>query len=161
MEGIKAVETPYTLKTFRTSKGNEYILKGTEQPVLYTSDGGLRKNESNFLKLYKKEQIDGLDSFRLVAQKEEKYIYPHKEEEKELSIIRKELFNPKTAAMTEQSEIAVNVGGGKTISCNGDVFKMNGNIATNRANNTPHITLDLSKGKLSAIAKRILKIISK
>ena len=55
----------------------------------------------------------------------------------------------------------MNVGGGKTIECSGDVFKMSGNVATNRANNTPEIAINMSKGKLTPMAKRILNIIKK
>lgn len=161
MEPIREVSTPVTLKTFRTKKGEEFILKGTEKPVMQTDMGGVRQNEFNHLKLYKKVQEDGLDTFRLVAQKEEKYTHDVKDNEKFLSKIKKALFDTKTGRITEQSEIALNVGGGKTIECNGDVFKMSGNIATNRPNNTPQVTMDLSKGKLTPMAKRIVKIITK
>ncbi len=162
MERIEAVSTPKTLRTFRTSKGQEYVLKGTEEPVSATQDGGLIKYEKNHLKLYQKVQKDGLDTFELVGQKEEKYTYGFKEKDKKsLTSIKKESFNPRTGQLTEQSLISANVGGGKTIECNGDVFKMSGNIATNRANNTPEISINLAKGKLTPIAKRILNIIKK
>ena len=161
MERIEAVSTPKTLRTFKTSDGKEFILKGTEQPISATEDGGLTRYEKNHLKLYQRVQKDGLDTFELVGKKSEKYTYNPHEDTKSLTTILKERYNPQTGALTEQSKIALNVGGGKTIECNGDVFRMSGNIATNRASNTPEITLNLSKGKLTPMAKRILNMFKK
>ena len=162
MKIIDDIATPKTLRTFKTSDGNEYVLKGLDAPKRYTDMAGVRQNESNILKLYKKTNIDGLDTFTLMRKKEEKYIlnYPNPGE-KELSLIRKEAFEPKTGKMIEQVEIAENVGGGKTIRCNGDVFQMSGNLATNRPVNKPEIRIDLGKGNLTPAAKRILKILTK
>ncbi len=161
MERIESVSTPKTLRTFKTSDGKELVLKGTENPIQATEEGGLIRYEKNHLKLYQKIQKDGLDTFELVGKKSEKYTYDFKKNTKALTSIEKETYNPNTGALTERSKIALNVGGGKTIECNGDVFKMSGNIATNRANNTPEVTLNFAKGKLSPMAKRILNILKK
>ena len=161
MDRIGNISTPVTLRTFKTTKGDEYVLKGLDKPEQVTDMGGIRRHELNHFKLYKKVNNDGLDTFQLVGKKVEKSTYDFKENTKHLTSIIKEAFNPETGALTEQSLIGVNIGGGKTIESNGDVFKMSGSIATNSTKNTPSITFDLKKGKLTPMAKRILKILSK
>ena len=161
MERIENITTPVTLRTFKTTKGDEYILKGLEKPISVTDMGGVRRHELNHFKLYKKVNNDGLDTFQLVGKKKKKSTYDFKKNTKHLTSIMKEAFNPATGALSEQTLIGVNVGGGKTIECNGDVFKMSGNIATNSTKNNPSINFDLKKGTLTPIAKRILKILSK
>lgn len=161
MDRIGNISTPVTLRTFKTTKGDEYILKGLDKPEQVTDMGGIRKHDLNYLKLYKKINQDGLDTFQLVGKKVEKYTYDIKENTKQVTSITKEAFNPETGAMTEHTAIGLNVGGGKTIECNGDVFKMSGSIATNTAKNKTSVSFDLAKGKLTPMAKRILKILAK
>lgn len=157
MDRIQDFSTPKTLRVFTTSKGEEYVLKGSDKPESYPDYGGYSSYEHKHLKLYKKVQEDGLDTFKLVAKKDEKL-----DSDGKITKIVKELFDVKSGKMTEQAEIAQNVGFGKTIECHGDVFNMTGNIATNfNAKNTPNIDMNLSKGKLTPMAKRILKVLMK
>lgn len=158
MNRIVDFSTPVTLKTFRNSKGEEYILKGAPEKILL-NEGQIPGTPYNHkpLKLYKKATVDGLDTFQLVGKKDTRY---SSFVDKPMSIQR-EVYDPKTGQMVEQSGVYHNIGGGKTIECNGDVFKMQGSVTTNIANNKPKIEINLQKGKLTPMAKRILKILNK
>ena len=150
---IDDVSTPHTLRTFRTKDGENYVLKGSNQPA--------KANESyitNYLKLYKKGKVDGLDSFQLVAKKEEKYL---RNNGGSFISIAKERFNPLSGELTELSVISQNVFGGKNLECKGDVFSIQGSVSTNIKSNKVSLMMDTTKGELSPIAKRILKVILK
>ena len=148
---IDEVSTPNTLKTIRKQDGTELILKGGNLP---TNPGD--NYTTNYLKLYKKTKVDGLDTFQLVAQKEEKH---HNNGGSFISIL-KERFNPKTGKLTEQSCISQNISGGKNIECTGDVFSIQGSVCTSARNKVEAI-INTSKGELTPIAKRILKTMVK
>lgn len=150
---IDDVSTPHTLKKFRTKNGEDYVLKGSNQPA--------KANDSyvtNYLKLYKKTQIDGLDSFQLVAKKEEKHL---RNNGGSFISIAKERFNALTGELTEQSKISQNVFGGKNLECEGNVFSIQGSVSTNTKINKAELVMNTTKGELSPMAKRILKVILK
>ena len=111
----------------------------------------------NYLKLYKVSKNNNIESVKLIAKKDEKLDAKNGN----LIKITKEIFNPETGLKVETSEISKTISGGKMIECNGDVFQMSGNVVTNRAKNTPKIHIDMSKGELTPMAKRILNILKK
>lgn len=154
MMKITEVSTPLTLKTFTTSRGDEYILKGADKSVQYPNSSYV----SDYFKLYKKAKVDGMDTFQLLGKKEEKYLVNGR---KHFVSITKENYNPSTGVLTEQSCISQNVFGGKNIECCGDVFKLQGSVSTNFKNDKAVVAFDTTKGKLTPIAKRILKLITK
>ena len=150
---IDDVSTPHTLKTIKTSDGTDLVLKGSNRPAkandTYTT---------NYLKLYKKTKVDGLDSFQLVAKKEEKHF---RNNGGSFVSIAKEKFNALTGKLTEQSRISQNVFGGKNLECEGDVFSIHGSVSTNAKINKASVIMDTTKGDLTPMAKRILKVILK
>ena len=148
---INDVSTPHTLKTIKKQDGTELVLKGANPPATPTDN-----YQTNYLKLYKKTKVDGLDSFQLVAKKEEKHL---RNDGGSFISIAKERFNTKTGELTEQSLISKNVFGGKNLECIGNVFSIQGSISTNIKSNKSSIVMDTTKGELTPIAKRILKII--
>ena len=156
---ISNVDTPNTFKTLKTQKG-EYVLKGKD--IVMPDDSFTMRN----LKLYKKVQVDGLDTFRLVGKK-----YEYKEHVYEsdsifndpVQEVKKELYDISTGELKEQSYINTRLKkNDRYIIMNSDVLKMSGPINCSSGRFATTSTVELTLGKeFSPMAKRILKLITK
>lgn len=136
---------PYTIKNF-SSKQGQYCLKSDS--VVNTNNYAPR-----YLKLYKKENIDGLDTFRLVAQKRENKLFKGMD-------ITKDLFN-KAGELIEQSHIRFDEFH-KKIDVQGKSFKMSRPMELGlRSSNSSDfkITMGLNSS-ITPMVKRVLKLIS-
>ena len=136
---------PYTVKEF-SSKQGQYCLK---------SDCIVNLNNytPRYLKLYKKENIDGLDTFRLIAQKRENKLFKGMD-------ITKDLFNS-AGELIEQSHIRFDKFH-KNIDVQGKSFKMNRpmELGLRSSNGSDFkITMGLDSS-ITPMVKRVLKLIS-
>ena len=156
---ISNVDTPNTFKTLKTQKG-EYVLKGKD--MVMPDDSFTMRN----LKLYKKVQVDGLDTFRLVGKK-----YEYKEHVYEsdsifndpVQEVKKELYDISTGELKEQSYIRARLKkNDRCIIMNSDVLKMSEPINCSSGRSATTSTFELTLGKeFSPMVKRILKLITK
>ena len=155
LEKMNLPACPYTIKEF-SSKNGQYCLK-TDSIV--PVDRGPRS-----LKLYKKEIVDGLDTYRLVAQK-------HEKEYGSIVKISKNLFN-KAGELIEKSHIILDkfhsnteidkFHNNKEIVVQGKSFHMDRPLSFGiyaRNNKDLKISMGFENG-ISPMVKRVLKLIA-
>ena len=146
LQKLDAPNCPYTLREFKSIRG-EYCLKSN------VNNAGNAKSFPfiKYLKLCKKESFDGLDTYRLVAQKSEHPAYQG------LNII-KNLFNNQ-GNLSEVSKIEFDIAGNRILSVKGDSLEMSkGLVIRNKFEvNSSGINLKLNiNQKLTPMAKRVL-----
>lgn len=151
LEKLNTPNCPYTLKEFKSSKG-EYCLKSN----IDNSENTSIHNYKKYLKLYKKENIDGLATYRLIAQKFENETALN-------SIIIKNLFNQQ-GELIENASINFNAGEDRTLIVNGKSLDMSKKLILSNEIPADDANLILKfnfKEKLTPMAKRVLSYLKK
>ncbi len=142
LEKMNMPACPYTVKEFSSKKGLYCLKSNCVNPN--------NEDASRYFKLYKKENIDGLDSFRLVAQKIETKIFRGMD-------ITKDLFN-KDGEVIEKSHICLGMIH-NDLDIQGKSFKINKSIDF-RSKKCSNIEITMKLDNITPMVKRVLKFIS-